>query len=99
MINTFTTVQKDVFLKLARKYDPEVYRIVSRGNRETIEIENDDELAEIELFADKIVELVGNDYPDADGEDDDINDDAVLVAFLTSRIIHEYKNKNAGGRS
>ena len=99
MNNTFTVAQKDMFLKLARKYDPEVYRIVSRGNRETIEIENDDELAEIELFADKIVGLVGNDYPDADGEDDDINDDAVLAAFLTSRIIQEYKNKNAGGES
>ena len=93
MNNTFTVAQKDMFLKLARKYDPEVYRIVARGNRETIEIENDDELAEIELFADKIVGLVGNDYPDADGKDEDINDDAVSVAFLTSRIIQDYKNK------
>lgn len=93
MNNHFTASQKQSFLDLARKYDPEVYHVASRGNNETIEIENDDELAEIELFAGKIVALVGNDYPDAHGKDEDINDDAVSVAFLTSRIIQDYKNK------
>ena len=86
-------VQKATFLKLAGKYDPDVYKIVSRGDIETIQIETEDELAEIELFSSKIVSLVGNDYPDADGKDRDINDDAVMVAFLCSRVMTDYEKR------
>jgi len=93
MINNVTKVQKEMFLKLAKEYDPDVYKIVVRGNAETIEVTTGDELAEIELFADKIVSLVGNDYPDDEGADRDINDDAVAVAFLCSRVINDYKKQ------
>lgn len=93
MINNVTKVQKEMFLALAKKYDADVYKIVARGNAETIEITDDGELAEIELFADKIVTLVGNDYPDDDGADRDINDDAVAVAFLCSRVISDYRKQ------
>lgn len=93
MTNNVTKVQKEIFLKLAKKYDSDVYAIASRGNDETIEVATDDELAEIELFADKIVSLVANDYPNDEGVDRDINDDAVAVSFLCSRVINDYKNQ------
>jgi len=95
MINTFTQAQKLMFLSLAKKYDPDVYEIVSRGNSETIEIHDEKELEEIELFSAKIVSLVGNDFPEVDGKDRDINDDAIAVAFLSSRIIAEFQRSRS----
>ena len=99
MSKNMPDVQKATFLKLARKYDPDVYKIVSRGDPETIRIDTEAELAEIELFSSKIVSLVGNDYPDAEGQDQDINDDAVMVAFLCSRVMTDYEKRTGRNRN
>ena len=68
---------------------------MSRGDAETVRIETDEELAEIELFSNKIVSSVGKDYPDTEGESGDINDDAVMVAFLCSRVMTEYEKRTS----
>lgn len=97
MNKNMSAEQKAAFVLLARRYDPDVYKIVSRGDPETIQLESDEELAEIELFSSKIVSLVGNDFPEADGKDQDINDDAVMVAFLCSRVMTDYRKRMGRG--
>lgn len=89
MIN-MTATQKEVLLHLARKYDPDVYKIAIRGGPEELLVESEDDAAELDLFADKIVHVSGYDNPD----DEDLYNDAILIANRLTVIVGEYrKNK------
>lgn len=92
-----TTEQKLMLNDLANRYDERVVAILKTGGDETIDVMNDARAAILESFADKIVEVVGNDFPDFEGKDRDINDNAQLAVFVISRVISRYsKTKGIG---
>jgi len=89
-----TKVQKDVFLAFAKKYDPDVYAIISRGPPNGLEIRTDTEKDELELFAQKIGALILNDHPDYEGTDENINEDATMVSFIVTDMVHDYLKRS-----
>jgi hypothetical protein len=93
-MSNVTPIQKKVFLDFAAKYDPDVYAIVNRGAPDFISVNSEVEVEELELFASKICALVLVDHPEYDGRDEDINQDAAMVSFLISNLIHGFRMGN-----
>jgi hypothetical protein len=91
-MSNVTKTQKKVLIDLARKYDPDVLRIVERGAEDSVDIRSQEEAEDVELFADKVCSLVLVDHPDHSGMDEDIINDAALAANIAARLVHEYRS-------
>jgi hypothetical protein len=88
-MSNFTGQQKKAFLFLSEKYDPAVYAIVARGMETEISVSSRDEAVLLDKFSEKICGFVINDYPDIDGDDEDINADAEMVVFMISDVLSD----------
>ena len=88
-MSNFTKEQKAAFLSLARKYDPQVFEMVNRGNEIEICVGSAEEANRLEIFSTEICSLVIKDFPDHDGVDEDINADAEMVVHMISDILSE----------
>jgi hypothetical protein len=88
-MNNFTAEQKKAFLSLSKKYDLKVYEIAARGGPTEISILSEEEAMLLDKFSSKICELVIKDYPDIEGDDEDINADAEMLVHMISDILSE----------
>ena len=88
-MSNFTKEQKKAFLSLSEKYDLKVYEMASRGGPTEINISSEEEAMLLDQFSSKICELVIKDYPDIDGNDEDINADAEMLVHMVSDILSE----------
>jgi hypothetical protein len=81
---------KNVFKVLAEKYDTKVCSILTHGKEDEVKVTSEHEAVLLDKFAENIVEWVYRDYPDYEGKDKDINEDAQLVANHVPGIVGEY---------
>lgn len=91
-MSKFTVQQKEALLHISRLYNPSVHEIVNRGGAEDISIKSSEEGKILDDFADKVCALVGRDYPDYLGRDEDINADAQMVVGMISKVLAEYQS-------
>lgn len=91
-MSKFTVQQKEALLHLSRLYSPPVHEIVNRGGAEDVSIKSSEEGKILDDFADKVCMLVGRDYPDYLGRDEDVNADAQMVVGMISKVLAEYQS-------
>ncbi len=88
-MSNFTKEQKAAFLALSKVYDNKVYEVVLRGNDTEINILSEDEGQLLEDFSRRIYDLVIKDFPNIEGEHEDINADAEMLVHMISDILSE----------
>ena len=90
-MSSVTSTQKKILIDFAAKYEPRLPPILNKGNDQEVIIETIAEAKALDDFSSRIVRLVGEDYPDEEGKDYDINQDAILTVSVIARLIGKFE--------
>ena len=94
MRNNVTKIQKEMLIALSDRYDERLRNVLRRGDETSVVLITDQDAAICESFSEVICDKVAGDFPDYEGKDYDINQDAQLTVFLMSRLVAEYAREN-----